>query len=652
MIRSFNEFKFFQSFRVPVEQGDGIRFSVSVLTEQGKVRYLDKTLLLDISPTGLGFNSSEKLQPGDFVDCSFHFRKWRFDVSGKVVRVFGRGDGEKDLFYGVELDKDDHVSMRRFVEQYIMSMTNDKMRTTLSSLSLGREYDGKDEGFEMVSMFFSIFEDMKRFGEREGFIDGLLEEFARRFKAQRASVFLINTETNELEAAVALDEEKEKLKFDYRKGIAGSVFTTGLTLNVDTADKSSKFYRHIDIKTGFKTKSILCTPVRNKEGKIIGVFQVLNKMTEDRFSLDDERLMRVASSIFSSIYYDYNPMSERSLIRRFSKPYDREFALVGNSVFMRDLRKAIVQLKDLETPILIEGERGTGKKLLARVLHNEGKRGLGDFGQVNCSSYKNKEEELENLLFGSEGYIGKFNEYMGGTLVLEEVTHISRSLQGRIVEMLMRDKMGSRDRESVRIIATTSEDFDDLIQEKKMHKGFFRLLERARIKMIPLRDRRDDIPALIQFFTEKECKKRGVLEKQYSERVINRLSGLDWSGNVVELKAAVEKLVLYHNKENFITNINNMALPITRTQKGVSGSLSNIQLATDSEVPLRERIALIEREIILDEIRRAEGNKSQAARNMSISREALRKKLILGREIMARHSLIDPEDLRLNKKAA
>lgn len=648
MIQSFAEFKFYQSFRVPIDHGDEIRFSAEKENLFGESAYISDATLIDISFGGIGFKSTQKMKEGELIAFSIQFKKLRFDVTGKIVRVFGDTQDPTGLVYGVELDDEDNINMRRFIEQYIMNMSTERMRSTLTELSLRNRYQNVTDGFEMVSLFLSVFKDINLFSERPDFVESLLSEVSRIFEAQRASIFLINPETNELEAVAAIDEEKEQLRFDYRKGIAGTVFTTGITLNIDAHDKKSRFYSHIDDKTGFKTKSVLCSPIRNSEDKVIGVLQILNKISEERFTIDDERMMRVMSLVFSSIYHTYNPISEKSLIRRFSKPFDREFAMIGQSRFMTDLRKAMVQLKDLDIPVLIEGEAGTGKKLLARILHNEGKRALEEYTVINCAEHDS--EKLSLLFFGDENIKSKFEECYGGTVVLDEVQTMPMALQAKLVEMMLSGKITENIPFKTRVIAVTSKDLEEEVERGHFHKALYRMLEKACVKMQPVRERREDIPMMVEYFTAKECRESGLLNKEYSEKVMDYLMSLDWRGNVIELKSSIEKIVLYHPKENIITKIDNAALPVTRTQSGVLGSLANIELATDSQVALKDRVAMVEREIILAEIRRAGGNKSQAARNMGISREALRKKLLISDDIMDRNNVNTDESL--NNEAA
>ena len=167
-------------------------------------------------------------------------------------------------------------------------------------------------------------------------------------------------------------------------GIAGSVFTTGVALNIDTVHDSTRFNEAFDKKLGFETRSIICHPIHNREDKIIGVIEVLNKRNEDRFTIEDEKIMKVLSLIFSSVFYNFTPMSEKSTIRRFSGPFDRKNALIGRVPHVASLRSTIVKLKDIEAPVLIYGEKGVGKSLYAKILHVEGQRGLKPFEVIYC----------------------------------------------------------------------------------------------------------------------------------------------------------------------------------------------------------------------------------------------------------------------------
>lgn len=651
MFTSFSEFKFFQSFRIPVESKDDVRFMVEFEDDLNKFHYIEDGKLEDVSVTGLGFSSDDKISVGTNIRISIHFKRLRIDLEGHVVRSFGMEGDQDRILYGIELDEDDQRNMKRFIEQYVNSFSPDRARDCISTMALSERYKQATEGFEVFSLMLSLFKDITAFGTQETFLNSMLEEITRILNAQRATIFLINPQTNELEAAAALGVEKEKLKFDYRKGIAGSVFTTGVSLNIDTKTDIVRYSEKIDVQTGFDTKSILCHPISNREDKVIGVIEVLNKRNEDRFTIEDEKTMKVLALIFSSVYHNYNPISEKSLIRRFSTPYDREWAYIGKSSSTNEIRKAIVRLKDIDSPLFIQGERGVGKGLIARIVHNEGKRGLNPYKVVQCKGMD--EEDLHNIIFGNHQQKGILEQNQGGTVCFHEITHMPLAMQYKVVNILKDRRIpGSEISLDVRTIFTSSEDLEKVTNEDgNFNADLYSLITSSVCHIDPLRSRSQDISDLLSHFLRKECRKQGLLLKEFSDEVKDQLVNYDWPGNVDELQKAVEKAVLYNPKAHVISKLTNGATPIIDiTQSSIQG-LDNIPHARDFNLTLKERVALVEREMILAEIRRNKGNKSKAAKEMGISREALRKKLLLSDKVIENINSSEDSVQEVNKAA-
>ena len=633
MFTSFEEFKFFQSFRIPVEKGDEVRCLIEYEDEMGKFSYIEDAKLEDVSITGIGFISKARLSVGTNVRVSIQFKRLRIDVEGHVVRSFGYEVEENMMLYGIEVDEEDQKNTRRFIEQYVASFSPDRARDCITAMALSERYKKATESFEVFSLMLSLFKDITAFGSQENFLKNMLEEVTRILNAQRASIFLINPKTNELEAAAALGIDKDLLKFDYRKGIAGSVFTTGVFLNIDCETDSVRFSEEIDAKTGFETKSILCCPLTNREDKVIGVIEVLNKRNETRFTADDEKTMKVLTLIFSSVFHNYNPISEKSLIRRFSTPYDREYAFIGRSAQTNEIRKSIVQLKDIDTPMLIHGEFGTGKKLLARIIHNEGKRGLAPFEIVTCKGVDPK--FIEESLFGGAKQ-SVLEGCAGGSVLVHEVGYLPLELQTRLAQTMKERRIkGSDISLDVRFIFTTSQDLNEAANERgEFNEELLDLCSSSVLEVAPLRKRQQDVEDLLSYFLRKECRKQGLLLKEFSEEVMEELKGYDWPGNVKELEKAVEKAVLYNPKAHVINKLKNGATPIVDISKSSIKGLDNIPFARDFNIALKDRVALVEREMINAEIKRNKGNKSKAAKAMGISREALRKKLLISDKVI------------------
>ncbi len=634
MLTSFSEFKFYQSFRIPVEVADELRFLAEVTDNMGNSRYIDDAKLIDISVTGLGFSTIERISVGENLLISLQFKRMQLDLTGSVVRAFSDAVSDDEIIYGVELDEE--KKLNNFLEKYIMSFSPDRLKECLIDSALCERYTKASDGLEMFSLLLSLFKDITHFGDREGFVDSMLEEVVRILNAQRASVFLINPETNELEAVAAMGVNKELLKFDYRLGIAGSVFTTGVALNIDVVHDKSRFNDSFDRHLNYETKSIICYPIHNREDKIIGVIEVLNKRNQDRFTVEDEKTMKVLTLLFSSVFHKYNPMSESSKIRRFSTPFDRENAIIGSDPHVAALRRTIIKVKDLDSPVLIEGERGVGKTLFANILHYEGQRGLQTFEVIQCR--KHNLDVLEEELFGPNEEVCKLTRCQGGTILLKDIDQLSLEHQRQLCQILDQKSLpNSKISFDVRIIATSVIDLDEAVHRGTFEKDLLEYVSRSVIEIKPLRNRIDDIEDLVNYFLKVECKRQGLLFKSFSPKAMEKIKNYDWPRNIAELKTFIERIVLYNPKIHIITKAeiddSQTATPLF-DHKSKSKMFGDSPHACDHEIVLKDRVAIIEREMIMAEIKRHNGNKSQAAKAMGISREALRKKLIISQTVL------------------
>lgn len=635
MLTSFSEFKFYQSFRIPVEKADNLRFLIQKENEIGKFEYIDDGSLEDISVTGLGFSTKERISVGQELSISLQFKKYHLDLTGRVVRAFTNSIEDSEIIYGVEIDEE--KGLGKFLEHYVMSFSSDRLKDCLIQSALKERYTKASDGFEMFSLLLSLFKDINQFGDKDGFIDNMLEEVVRIMNAQRATIFLINPDTNELEAISALGVDKSVLKFDYRLGIAGSVFTTGVALNIDTINQSTRFNDKFDKSLEFETKCIICHPIHNREDKIIGVIEVINKRNQDRFTVDDEKTMKVLTLIFSSVFHKYDPISESSQIRRFSQPFDRKHALIGKTPQMASLRNSIIKMKDIDAPVLITGEAGVGKSLYAQILHNEGQRGLKTYETIDCNDKDLK--SLESQLWGEEETECKLTKCQGGTLYLKNITKLPLDFQKRLGKIFNEGGLpGGKVTFDIRIITSCSDDIGQLVDEGNFDRSLYEFINKAHIHIEPLRRRADDVEHLVDYFLKIECKKQGLLLKNFAPKAMDQLKQYDWPGNVAEIKKSVERSVLYHPKAHIITDIDlgNSASPLVDIGSK-QRMFGDVPFVSDFSIPLKDRLALVEREMILAEIKRNNGNKSKAAKEMGISREALRKKLLISDEVYARH---------------
>ena len=229
-------------------------------------------------------------------------------------------------------------------------------------------------------------------------------------------------------------------------------------------------------------------------------------------------------------------------------PADDEPALVGQAPAMRELFRAIGRLAQVPLSVLITGETGTGKELVARALHRESPRAARPFVALNTAAIP--AELLESELFGHEAgaftgatkrQVGRFEQANGGTLFLDEIGDMPAALQTRLLRVLAEGeffRVGGREliRVDVRVIAATHQPLEALVEQGRFRADLLHRLDVVRLRLPPLRERREDIPQLAARFLAHAARKLGVPAKALSAPALERLCAHDWPGNVRELE--------------------------------------------------------------------------------------------------------------------
>lgn len=247
----------------------------------------------------------------------------------------------------------------------------------------------------------------------------------------------------------------------------------------------------------------------------------------------------------------------RVLKKKVSKKYD----IVGESKGIVEVKETIEKVAPTEARVLITGENGTGKELVARWLHEKSNRSKGPMVEVNCAAIPS--ELIESELFGHEKgsftsavkqRIGKFEQANAGTLFLDEIGDMSLSAQAKVLRALQENKItrvgGDKEiKVNVRVIAATNKDLKKAIEEKKFREDLYHRLSVIVIKVPALNDRIDDIPLLVEKFLEDIAAEYGTKPKSISNGAIKKLQKYDWSGNIRELRNVVERLIILSGNE-------------------------------------------------------------------------------------------------------
>jgi two-component system, NtrC family, nitrogen regulation response regulator GlnG len=339
----------------------------------------------------------------------------------------------------------------------------------------------------------------------------------------------------------------------------------------------------------------------------------------------------------------------RDLERLRGELQQRHELVIGRTAAMQEVYKVIGRVAPTDATVLVQGETGTGKELVAKAIHYHSARN-GPFVALNCSAIPN--ELLESELFGYERgaftgaverRIGKFEAAAGGTLFLDEIADMPLALQAKLLRVLQErefTRVGGRDaiRADVRIIAASNQDLEGAVRAGRFREDLFFRLNVVRIQVPPLRDRRGDIPELIEFFIDKVNRELGTTIVGVSDDARELLLRHGWPGNVRELENAILRAAVLARggrmlvREDFDLAGQPRQLPAETLplEEAVRRRLAEL-LHADAGAVARDvhavLISAVERPMIEVALERAGGNQVKAAEILGINRNTLRKKI-------------------------
>ena len=310
--------------------------------------------------------------------------------------------------------------------------------------------------------------------------------------------------------------------------------------------------------------------------------------------------------------------------------------IIGQSQIFRNLKEEAKNYAQIDSPVLLYGETGTGKELFAQAIHNYSPRRINPFVAFNCAALP--ESLLESELFGyvggaftgakKEGKMGLFEQAHEGTIFLDEIGEISQNIQARLLRVLQEHKVRRLGDDKVipvdvRIIASTNKKLIQLVKENKFRDDLYYRINVLNLDIPPLRERKEDISLLVNFFIKKYGYKFKKIVEGISEEGMQILENYDWPGNIRQLENIIERLVVRTDK-NFI--MTNLVKEIMKLQYG-GGVIDNYQKQDNINYPLSGNLENIEKNIIKEIINEEKGNKAAAARRLGISRTTLWRKM-------------------------
>jgi DNA-binding NtrC family response regulator len=247
--------------------------------------------------------------------------------------------------------------------------------------------------------------------------------------------------------------------------------------------------------------------------------------------------------------------------KKLKKKVSKNYEMIGESKAISHIKDMIEKVAATDARVLITGPNGTGKELVAHWLHEKSDRSNGALIEVNCAAIPS--ELIESELFGHikgaftgavKDRAGKFEAANGGTIFLDEIGDMSLPAQAKVLRALQENKIQrvGNDKDikvDVRVVAATNKNLKKEIEEGRFREDLYHRLAVILIKVPALNDRREDIPLLIEYFTEKISKSQGTIKKEFSKNAIKLLKEYDWTGNIRELRNVVERLIILGEDE-------------------------------------------------------------------------------------------------------
>jgi len=492
--------------------------------------------------------------------------------------------------------------------------------------------------------------------------------------ADGVSVLLLDEERNELYFPYVSEDDPEVarrlsgLRIPAGSGVAGAALRSGQAERVDDPQSDSRFYSEVDRKTGVTTKSLLVAPLLVGDGRL-GVIEAVNPRGRRSFTDADLALLeKLALSIGIAIqnarrFGEVKASAEQlriqlGALRRDLARRDRFTEIIAVSPAMVEVFRLMDSAAVSSIPVLIEGETGTGKELVARAIHRASPRADAPFVAVNCAAVP--EALLESELFGhrrgaftgaTDDQPGLFRAANGGVILLDEIGEMPLAMQAKLLRVVQENEVTPvgdtrPSKVDVRVVSATNRDLKAALAERAFRQDLYYRLAVFPIRVPPLRERLEDIPFLAVRFLKLASERHHKSLRGFDPSAIDLLSSFNWPGNVRELQNEIERVVALAADGETITidhlspglrlaEVSGDAIAATRAAVSPSGERdttaspkqTSSERNTLAATSLQDAKAAFEARFISQVLGEHGSNVSHAAVALGVSRVALQKKM-------------------------
>jgi len=463
-------------------------------------------------------------------------------------------------------------------------------------------------------------------------LEQILQELSNRLGMQRGMISLLDREKKEAWLDVAHDVDIDGMDITYKpgEGITGQVAETGRPMAVANLGQAAHFLDRTGARRHLNRAELafLCVPIMYDE-RVVGVLSA-DKVAREVDDLEKELAMlsAVAELMAKAVHIRALEEENRRLRKIVGSTRAPSVDIIGHSKPMQEVFGMVAQVADSNTTVLITGETGTGKELIAQAIHLNSPRRKGPLVQVNCAAIP--DTLIESELFGHEkgaftGALhhrrGRFEEANGGTIFLDEVGELSAAAQVKLLRVLQEKKfqpLGSSRivNVNVRIIAATNRNLEQDILAERFRADLFYRLNVFPIYLPALRERGSDIILLADYFIAKYSQEMGKKVKKISTTAIEVFLSHTWPGNVRELENCIERAVLLASGDT----IECAHLPPSLQAR-------EKEAAAKEQSKLSSVVEAQERALIIDALEQTGGNQTRAAKILGTTKRIVQYKI-------------------------
>ena len=471
--------------------------------------------------------------------------------------------------------------------------------------------------------------------ESEELVHVILAAAIRLFSVAGCSIGLVDAPAHQLAFTTMEGRAKvDEFRIALDQGIAGWVVSTGHEVFSNDVSQDPRFFSGVDEKTGFKTKSVMCAPLKQYD-QVIGVIEALNTTNPKGFTEADLQLfLAFAGLAATALSRARTYTSVRNASAAFQETVQGRYRLVtGTSATMHETLRLARAAAASPVTVLLLGESGTGKEVVARSIHGWSPRAEQPFVAVNCTALT--PELLESELFGHEkgaftGAVaqkkGKFEFADGGTIFLDEIGDLALNLQVKLLRVLQDKEFqrvgGVKDiRVDVRILAATNRDLQSAMRKAAFREDLYYRLNVVALTLPALRARREDIATLVHYFLDHYCHEMNRMPMTLASEALACLQAYAWPGNVRELQNTIERAVVL--SQGGTLTLADLPAAV-RGQSGLSSINGDSAVdEIDESLSLSSAIDEFSRVRIHKALETSQGNQTEAARRLQLPQSNL-----------------------------